>query len=75
MGVSRKPNNYNTEPINKDFGSSPDSLVGCLGYFSRRNTKCKKCEFQSLCLKVVPRSEVEKFLREILEVATKGVVK
>jgi len=71
-GVSHKhpthePNDYFGEPVNKGFESSPDSLIGCIGYFNKKRTRCQKCEFLEICKKVVPRNEVEKLLQEILE--------
>jgi hypothetical protein len=70
QGKSRKlnphePNNYNGGQANK-VSCSPDSLPGCLGYFSSRNAKCKSCRYASVCKKTLPREACLKLLQEIL---------
>jgi len=69
MGVSRKPNDYNREQANKVSGS-PDSFPGCVGYFDKNQAKCRACQYNEICKKVVPRNEVEKLLQQLLEIAT-----
>ena len=48
------------------MGDNPESLPGCLGCYKAGLAKCKSCEYQSLCLKVIPRDEVKSLLQEIL---------
>ena len=73
--VSPKPlahtNNHNKERKYKGF--APDSLPGCIGYFNKNQAECKICQHRIICQKVVPRAEVEKLLKQILELAaTRG---
>jgi len=41
----------------------------CLGHYSRRNSVCQRCRYRRLCTKVIARDEVERLLRQILELA------
>jgi hypothetical protein len=53
--------------------SSLDSLPGCIGQYSKNQAVCKICKYRTICQKVVPRAEVEKLLKQILELAaTRG---
>jgi uncharacterized membrane protein (UPF0127 family) len=41
----------------------------CLGHYSRRNSVCRSCRYRRPCTKVIARDEVERLLRQILELA------
>ena len=41
----------------------------CLGRYSRRNSVCQRCRYRRPCTKVIARDEVERLLRQILELA------
>ena len=73
LPTQHEPNDYSGKHGDKLYGS-PESYPGCLGYFSKNQGRCRKCEFLEICKKVVPRNEVEKLLQQLLEIATKGVV-
>jgi uncharacterized protein (UPF0179 family) len=51
------------------MNNNPDSFPGYIGYFNSKQGKCMNCKFKPVCLKVVPKDEVEKLLKEILEAA------
>jgi hypothetical protein len=51
------------------MNSISESFPGCVGYFRKNQAECKICKYQAICLKVLPRDEVEKLLKEILELA------